>query len=164
MLTKRRILLPAVAALVLTATAAISLVRGAELVAGDLAITSAWARATPPNASTAAAYLTIENRGDAADRLVAAAAEIARNVEIHQTVIENGMAMMRPLEDTSIPADGMLMMEPGANHFMLTGLSAPLKAGEAFSLTLEFERAGPVTVEVEIAPLGAAAPPAMAPM
>jgi copper(I)-binding protein len=158
-------LFPTALALALAAASIVSAARGAEVIAGDLAITSAWARATPPNASTAAAYVTIENRGAAGDRLVGATTDVAGRVEVHQTYEENGMAMMRPLEDASIPAQGALMMEPGANHLMLTKLTAPLKSGETFDMTLEFERAGSVTVPIEVAPLGAEGPAGgMAPM
>ena len=153
-----RMLLPAATALALTAAAAISFARGGESRIGDLAIVSAWARATPPGASVGAAYVSVENHGAADDRLVGAASPAATSVTIHQTAEENGVATMRPLDDAAIPAGGGLAMAPGGAHLMLTGLSAPLKQGENFPMTLTFQNAGAVTVEIEIAPLGAAGP------
>ena len=45
-----------------------------EVKAGDLVITQAWSRATPGGAKIAGGYLTIENKGTAPDRLIAAPA------------------------------------------------------------------------------------------
>ena len=51
-------------------------------------------------------------------------------------------------------------MEPGGIHLMLMGLTAPLKKGESVPLTLTFAKAGAATVQLEVAPIGAAAPAA----
>ncbi len=158
MKTPMRMLLPAAIALALTAAAAISFARGEESRTGDLAIVSAWARATPPGASVGAAYLTIENRGAADDRLVGAESPAARSITMHQTIEENGVSAMRPIENAPIFAGGRLEMAPAGGHLMLTGLAAPLKQGATIPMTLTFEKAGAVTIEVEIAPLGAAGP------
>jgi copper(I)-binding protein len=158
MYVRMRFLLPAAAALVLTGAAAISFARGAEVKAGDIAITAAWARATPPAAKVAAAYVRVENRGDAADRLLSAATPAAQSVTAHETVEENGVASMRPLADAAIPPGGTLDMSPGGIHLMLTGLAAPLTQGEHVPLTLVFEKAGAVTVTLDVAPIGADMP------
>jgi copper(I)-binding protein len=153
-----RLVLPAATAALLTLVSAISFARAAEATAGDLAISSAWARATPPGAETGAVYLTIENHGEADDRIVSAASPVARSVEPHQAIEEDGMVKMRPLTDPLVPAGGKLEMQPGGTHMMLVGLSAPLRAGERIPLTLVFEAAGAVTLDLQIAPLGADAP------
>jgi periplasmic copper chaperone A len=153
-----RILLPAATAIVLTIAAGVALVRGAEAPGGALHI-EAWARATPPGASVGAAYLIVRNEGDKDDRLVGAASPAAESVEAHETVDENGVARMRPLEGASIPAGGALVMRPGGAHLMLMGLAAPLREGSSFKLTLTFERAGKMTVEAQVGPLGADAAP-----
>ncbi|MBA3518367.1 MAG: copper chaperone PCu(A)C [Rhizobiales bacterium] len=152
-----RFFLPAATAMALTLAAAISYARSAETSAGDLVV-SAWARATPPGAQVAAAYVNVENRGGSADRLLAARSPAANSVSLHATVEENGVATMRPVDDPVIPAGGTLEMRPGGAHLMLTDLQAPLKEGETLSLTLSFETAGELTVEAAVAPVGAAAP------
>jgi hypothetical protein len=155
---KMRIVLPAAAAVTITAFAVISFARGAEAIVGDIAIVKAWARATPPGARVGAAYVAIENRGAADDSLVGAASPAAHSVMLHETVEENGIAKMRPLDIVNVPADSMVEMQPGGMHMMLMGLSAPLKEGESVPLTLTFERAGTVTVDAGIAPIGAGGP------
>jgi copper(I)-binding protein len=155
---RMRILVPAAVALALTAAAAISFARGAGNGSGELAVVSAWARATPPRAEVGAAYVTIENRGGTEDRLVAANSPAAAKVVLHRSAEESGVATMRPLELAAVPAGGRLEMGPGGAHLMLMGLSAPLRAGTTIPLTLVFENAGAITVEIEVAPLGAAGP------
>src|SRR5687768_9681614 len=111
-----RLLLPAVAAVALTAVAAISMARGHDIKVGEIVVTSAWARATPPGASVSAAYVTLRNGGGADDRLLAAASPAARRVAPHGTSQENGVAAMRPLGDLAVAAGGSLEMKPGATH------------------------------------------------
>lgn len=154
-----RLFLPALTAVALTIAAAISLARGAEVRAGDIAVVAAWARATPPGASTGAAYLTIENRGAVDDRLLSAATPAARAVMPHETVEAGGIARMRPIETPAIPAGGRLEMTPGGMHLMLMDIAHPLREGENIPLTLVFERAGSLIVEAPIGAMGGDTPP-----
>lgn len=49
-------------------------------------------------------------------------------------------------------------LRPGGLHIMMMGLKRPLRKGEAFSMTLTFEKAGAVEVQVHVAGIGARAP------
>jgi periplasmic copper chaperone A len=153
-----RLLLPAAIAVGLTVVAAISYVRGAEIAVGDLAVTSAWARATPPGANVGAIYITVENRGATDERIVTFASPAAQSIMAHESVEENSVASMRMLKEPTIPARGKLEMKPGGTHLMLMGLTKPLKPGESLPLTLTFEKAGAATVPVEVMPMGASMP------
>ena len=116
---------------------------------GGLEVADAWARATPGKAEIGAAYLTI--RSPTADRLVAASTPAAKKAELH-TMSMAGMVMkMRPVDGVDIPPGEAVSLKPGGVHIMLIGLAKPLKEGEAFPLTLTFEKAGAraVTVAVE---------------
>lgn len=155
-----RLFLPFTTAVLLTAVAAISFARGAEVETGGIAITAAWARATPPGGKVGAAYINIENRSDTEERLLGAASPAAGSVSVHETVEEDGIAKMRPLPSLSVARGATLEMKPGGIHLMLTGLSAPLREGEQIAVTLQFEDAGSVTVPVEVMPLGSAGPDA----
>ena len=157
-----RFFLPAAIAIGLTAAAAITLARSAEVSAGDLTVTGAWARATPPGAEVGAAYLRIANQGASDDRLLGVASSAATSVTLHESAEENGVATMRPVVTYRIPVGGALEMEPGGPHLMLVGLAAPLKEGEALSLTLRFEKAGELTLELPVAPIGASTPTSQA--
>lgn len=103
------------------------------------------------NLSMGAAYLTITNNGDDADRLVSLETDMAQAVEIHDVTIEDNVMEMTPLHDgLEIPAGESVSLEPGDFHIMLIGITKSLVAGEHYDLTLTFENAGDVTVTVPI--------------
>lgn len=110
----------------------------------------AWVRATPPNATTAAAYLTLRG-ADEDDRLIGAHSPAAQAVEIHTTLQRDGMMQMIPLKSLAVPARGTVKLSPGGEHLMLIGLEGPLAPGDAsLVITLQFERAGAIDVEFPI--------------
>ena len=153
-----RLLLPAIAAIALTAAAAISMARSHDVAAGAIVVKEAWARATPPGTPVGAAYVTVRNDGPD-ERLIGAESPAAQAVQMHETTMKGDVISMRAVARAVIPAGGTLEMRPGGTHLMLTGLAAPLKQGDTIPLTLVFENAGPVTLRLEVAPIGAGPPP-----
>ena len=130
-----------------------------EIKAGDLVITEAWSRATPSGAKVAGGYLTIENKGTATDRLISGAGNVAGKVEIHEMGMNNGVMTMRPLDKgLTIEPGKTVKLAPGGYHLMLMDLKNPLKQGEKVPLTLEFEKAGKVTLSLDVQGVGAQAP------
>ena len=125
---------------------------------GDLVIMEPWARATIGQGKTAAAYLTVVNHGAAGDRLVAVSTPVAGKAALHTHIMEEGVAKMRPVEALEIQAKGSTALKPGGLHVMLMNLEQPLKEGEAFPMTLTFETAGEVEVEVHVQAMGAMQP------
>jgi periplasmic copper chaperone A len=126
-----------------------------EFKAGDIVVEKPWARATPKGADIGAGYLTILNKGAAADHLTGGAADFA-DVEIHETKSENGVTQMREMTGgLDIPAHGSVGFAPGAYHIMFTHLAHPLIKGETIKATLNFEHAGPVAVEFKVVGVGA---------
>ena len=123
---------------------------------GALAVKDARARILLPS-RPGAAWLTIRNSGGA-DRLVGAESPAAGRIEIHTHIHEGGVMMMRRVEAIDIPAGGEAALEPGGDHLMLFGLKPGLKTGGSFPLTLLFEKAGRVTVEMRVAPLAETMP------
>lgn len=100
---------------------------------------------------TSAIFLTITNPGKDADRLVAATTDAAETVEIHRSSIDaSGVMRMEPIPGVDIPAGGTAELKPGAEHIMLIGLTRDLEVGDRFTATLRFERAGEMTIEVEV--------------
>jgi len=125
---------------------------------GDLLIASPWARATPGAAPTGAVYLRIENHGASGDKLVAAAAPVADSVMLHTQVVKNGVAQMRPVDGIDIAAGTAAELKPGGSHIMLMGLHQPLRKSDVFPLTLTFEHAGKLEVQVYVSSVGATRP------
>ena len=133
--------------------------RAEDAKAGDLVITQAWSRATPGGAKVGGGYLTIENRGTTADRLTGASAGVAGKVEVHEMAMNNGVMTMRPLEKGLLIEPGKTVtLAPGGYHLMLLDLKSPLKQGERVPVTLEFEKAGKVSLSLEVQGVGAKGP------
>jgi periplasmic copper chaperone A len=146
------------------AALAVTPVRAQEVKAGDLSITQAWSRATPGGAKIGVGYLTIENKGSAPDRLTGASAEVASKVEVHEMAMNNGVMMMRPLDKGLVIDPGKTVkLAPGGSHLMLCDLKNPLKQGDKVPVTLEFEKAGKVTLSLDVQGVGAQAPAGAAP-
>lgn len=126
---------------------------------GGLVITRAWSRATPGGAKVAGGYLTIENRGATPERLKAAATALAVKTEIHEMAVSNGVMTMRPIEGGLVIAPGSsVQLMPGGTHLMLVGLNTALHQGDEVPVTLSFERAGNVSVTLDVQTMGAQVP------
>jgi copper(I)-binding protein len=130
-----------------------------EAKAGDLVITQAWSRATPSGAKIAGGYLTIENKGTAPDRLLGGSGDIAGKVEVHEMAMNNGVMTMRPLDKgLTIDPGKTVKLAPGGYHLMIMDLKGPFKQGDKVPVTLEFEKAGKVTLSLDVQGVGAQAP------
>lgn len=127
--------------------------------ADTIRITGAWARATPPTIENGAAYLVIHNPGRRDDALVGARTPRAAGAELHRSSYGSGQASMAHTPRVRVPAGDQITFEPGGRHVMLTGLEAPLTAGERFPLTLIFEHTGEIEVMVPVQPATAMGPP-----
>ena len=114
-----------------------------------ITITAAWARATPPGVTTAAAYMTVTNDGTA-DRLLGASSPAARQVLLHAEVEEHGMQHMRQLDGVEVPAHGNVELAAGQMHLMLVDIAKPLVPDATIKMTLRFEKAGEITIDVPV--------------
>jgi periplasmic copper chaperone A len=123
---------------------------------GALQIGHPWARATAPTAPAGGGFLTITNTGTTPDRLVSAKSPTANMVQIHEMKMEGNVMRMRELEKgLEIPPGGTVTLAPGGFHLMMMGLKAPLKQGEKVPVTLTFEKAGSIDVELDVEAMGA---------
>ena len=125
---------------------------------GDIEIVHPWARATAAMAKTGAVYVTLANQGGEVDRLLGVATPRARKARLHGHIVADGIVKMRPVKAIEISPGEPAVLEPGGFHIMLMGLKAPLEAGTAFPLTLSFEKAGAIEVEVLVEKAGATRP------
>ncbi len=113
-------------------------------------IENPWSRATPGQSKTGAAYLTLHNTGAAPDKLLSAASPVAAKVELHNHVMSGNVAQMRPVDAIEVAPGSPTVLQPGGLHVMLIDLKEPLKAGQKFPVTLTFEKAGAISVEVAV--------------
>lgn len=115
-------------------------------------IEDAYARSAGKSAHAGAAFMTIVNMGDEDDRLIAASSDIAKLVELH-THIESDAGVMRMVEVEEgfvIPAGGSHALARGGDHVMFMGLTRSMNQGDTVTVTLTFEKAGEMVVEIPV--------------
>ncbi|RTM14179.1 MAG: copper chaperone PCu(A)C [Bradyrhizobiaceae bacterium] len=123
--------------------------------AGGVVIEQPWARATPGGAKTGAAYMTVKNSGVSPDRLVSATTSVADKVQFHEERGENGVSRMQEVASVNAEPGAQIVFKPGGMHMMMVGLKQPLKEGQTFQMTLQFEKAGSIAVAVPVGKVGA---------
>lgn len=117
-------------------------------------VSDAWARETVAGQPMAAGYFTLTNPGDEPIRLVGVETEAANGASLHTSIVENGVASMRPIEGGLLVEPGSYVtLEPGGDHVMFEGLKAPLVEGSEVTLTLTFEDGA--TLDAPVAIVGA---------
>ena len=123
-----------------------------EYKAAELEIAHPWSQELPPNAPTVAAYFVIHNSGKTADRLLSVDSPIAGIAQLHEHVKQNDLMKMQQVPSVEIPAGGEVTFAPMAYHVMLLELKdrSLLSDGKRFPLTMHFEKAGDVIVEVTV--------------
>lgn len=149
-----RLVRAAAAALVLLVTPAFAHNGVTHL--GPVNISLPFARATLPNAPVGGGFMTIENTGTEADRLISVTSDVAAKSEIHEMSMDGQVMKMRALPDgLEIPAGETVTLSPGGFHLMFMGLKGKFVEGQTVNVMLTFEKAG--TVELALPVLGAAA-------
>ena len=125
--------------------------------AGEGLDVQGWARATATKARNGAAYITIKNSSGSRDRLFSGNSLVAKSSALHNHVMDSGVMKMRPGGSLDIPAYCTVIMKPCGLHVMLMGLKLPLVKGRSLPLTLTFEKAGAMTIQIKIMGMGAKA-------
>lgn len=120
--------------------------------AADITVEDAYARSASPMAKSGAAFMILHNAGATDDRLVSAASDAAMRVELHtHKATGDGVMQMMEVEDGFVvPAGGTHALARGGDHVMLMGLAQPMSQGDTITVTLTFETAGEITVEIPV--------------
>jgi copper(I)-binding protein len=141
------------------AAAFVTSARADDVKAGDLVISQGWSRATPSGSKTGGGFLTIENKGSAPDKLIGVSGDFAGKIEVHEMKMDGGVMKMRPVEGgLTIDAGKTVKLAPGGYHLMMMDLKKPLKQGDKLPLTLDFAKAGKVSVTLDVEGVGAKGP------
>jgi copper(I)-binding protein len=140
---------------------AMALARGGqahEVKWGALDIFHPSAPAAATEAKNAVVFMTIDNRGAAPDRLLGAESPVVERVELHRHETDNGSIEMRPVDAVDLPSGASVKLTASGVHLMLVGLRQALVEYGTFPMTLIFEDAGRVDVEIQIDEAGATEP------
>ena len=134
------------------AIVAITLLASACGSAGGLEVADAWGRSSPMVADAAAFYVTIDNGGDEDDRLVGAESDRCGAIELHNSVMSDGVMQMGQADPEllTVPANGTLVMQPAGLHVMCLQVTEAPQLGEEIDLTLEFESGSTIDTKVAI--------------
>jgi periplasmic copper chaperone A len=124
---------------------------------GDLTVYGAYIR-QPASPDVAAAYLTVRNDGDTADRLSSAYCGAATRTSVHADSAAMRAGERAPSTPLEVPADSTVSLRPAKGHIMLDKLTGTLRAGDTVSLLLRFDRAGQVLLDVPVISITAPAP------
>jgi len=132
--------------------AAMAMGFGAAAWAEGIVVEDADARASTPTAKSGAAFMVLMNTSDQDDRLIGAKSDVAARVELHthREIADGVMKMMEVEEGFVIPAGGSHMLARGGDHVMFMGLNEPFADGDTVAVTLVFEHAGEVAVEIPV--------------
>ena len=121
-------------------------------IAETILVNDAYVRASSKMAKSAAAFMEIKNTSSQDDRLLDVKSKVAKRVELHTHIkSDDGVMKMRRVDDGFlISGNDTLRLERGGRHIMFMGLSQPFVNGESIVITLFFESAGPLDLEIPI--------------
>jgi periplasmic copper chaperone A len=97
-----------------------------------------------------AVYMKVKNAGKSAERLLSATTPLAEKVELIELKDQGSTKLPTAASALTIPAGGSLEMSPDGPRLLLSGFKKKLDAYDSFELTLEFEKAGQLVVEVVV--------------
>ncbi|MGO3328649.1 copper chaperone PCu(A)C [Gordonia sp. (in: high G+C Gram-positive bacteria)] len=119
--------------------------------ADAITVTQPWIKATDDPAvdnGMTSAFAVIENSSDHDIRIVGASSDAAKMVELHEVVESGGTTSMREVEGgIVVPADGSVTLDPGGEHFMLMGVSQPIRSGDVATITARFDDGSTETIQ-----------------
>jgi copper(I)-binding protein len=133
-------------------SAAVALCLGCvPAVAGDIDVLHASVAPTERVGSDIPLHLTVMNRAAEADSLVRFRCPFA-NFSERVTVDKGGEGppSKRPVQTIAVKASGETALTPEGMHVMLLQIRQPLAAGERFTCSASFRKAGAVDVPVEV--------------
>lgn len=118
---------------------------------GDIAIADTWIQEAPPRAPTLAGYVTITNSGSADDRLVGIESDAVEKVELHTSVVTDGIARMAPMQGGFVvPVGETVVLGEEGTHAMFIGPNQAYRDGAEIAATLIFEKAGRIDVTFQV--------------
>ncbi|MFA9405261.1 MAG: copper chaperone PCu(A)C [Anaerolineales bacterium] len=116
---------------------------------GEITVSSPWTR-SGLEGENSAVYFEITG-GSYPDTLLSASSEVASEVMIHKSIMdEEGTMRMEHQENVPIPAGEIVKFEPGGFHIMLIGLHQDFAMGELIELKLLFEKTGEVIIHAPV--------------
>jgi len=122
---------------VITVLTGAALVTVASASAGEsLKAENAWVPWAPPGLTLHVAYMTIVNRGATDQVIVSAESPDYERIELHRSVVKDGMSTMQAIGEVRIPANGRVEFAPIGLHLMLIGPRRPQAVDDHVQIVL----------------------------
>ncbi len=107
-------------------------------------VLDAYAYPTADDAKESAVFLTLKSHKAEDDRLIKAVALVSDTTKIYSDTAKE--------DAIELPANEQVVLKPHGPYIMFTDLTIPLSSGDAFPLTLTFEKEGDIEVMVNVRP------------
>ncbi len=91
----------------------------------SLQVENPWVPWAPPGLKVHVAYMTIVNRGATDQIIVSVESTDYERIELHRSVIKDGVSTMEAIGEVKVPANGRLEFAPTGLHLMLIGPRRP---------------------------------------
>lgn len=121
--------------------------------AGPIKIYDAWVRESPIGGSSGGGYMKIVNTGSEPDRLIGAQSPVSDKIVLNEMVHVGDRFLMRTVDNgIVIPAGASVRLRLESYLLLFVGLKEPFAPDKNFEVSLNFEKAGRVTVPFEVKP------------
>jgi periplasmic copper chaperone A len=111
---------------------------------------NAWVPWAPPGLKVHVAYMTIVNRGATDQVIVSAESTDYERIELHRSVIKNGVSTMQSIDEVRVPANGRVEFAPTGLHLMLIGPRRPQAVDGHVQIVLRLSGGGEVDVSAVV--------------
>ena len=102
------------------------------------------------NVANIPVYMKLKNGGQTPERLLSATTPLADKVELIEPKAQGSDDVADGDSGLSVPAGGELVLSSNGPRLLLSGFKKRLNAHDSFTLTLVFEKAGRMEVEVMV--------------
>jgi copper(I)-binding protein len=116
----------------------------------DVKFNNGWIKQLPPVVPMRAGYMQIENPSMQDIEVTAIRSDFFESVEIHESMMADGMMKMVELDHLLIPAGKRVDLKPGSKHLMLITPKTNLQLGDKVDLIITFSDKTSQTVQLEV--------------
>lgn len=109
---------------------------------GSFSVTDVTAYAPLVGQASGVAYFLLENSTTAALTLERVTSPEFGAVQMHTTLLDQGISRMQPLDSLTVPALSIMEFGPGGRHLMLMEPRANVGAGDGVTLEFHYRHDG----------------------
>ena len=129
--------------------AVVAMVAAPAWAQAKLIVTEGWARATVAGQTMGGAFVTLHNTGSQHVHVLSVQSPVSSRTELHEMMQMDGVMHMHPMDGgLQIEPNETVMLKPGAQHVMFTGLKHALSAGQSVPMVLTYVEHGNKTRKV----------------